>query len=132
MTMNLTEIQKRIELDTPQWVHSRLRLEMDPVDSIEPGCARIAIHFDDHTSWCSIGDPEQTVAAVADAVQHFICDETGTPWPEVIDDEDRCVGVLGATADTGRATWFRSGLRVPVGRLHDDLARAGLHVWLTA
>lgn len=131
MTMQLAEIQRRIELDTPSWVHSRLRLEMEPIGSTGKA-RRIAVHLDQGTSWCSADDLEESVAAVAGAVQHFICDETGTPWPEVIDDEDRCVGVLGATADTGRATWFRSGLRIPVGRLHDDLARAGLHVWLTA
>ena len=131
MTMNLAEIQRRIELDTPHWVHSRLRLELEPAPSGE-AAPRIAVHFDEGTSWCSFSDLEQAVAAVADAVQVFIRDTLGTPWPEVIDDENRCVGVLDATESNGRATWCRSGLRIPVGRLHDDLARAGLHVWLTA
>lgn len=131
MTLTLAEIQRRIELDTPQWVHSRLRLEMDPDPTGEID-SRIAIHFDQGTTWCSAADPEQCLAAVADAVQGFIRTELGTPWPEVLDDENRCVGVLGASAANGRATWCRAGLRIPVGHLHDDLARAGLHVWATA
>lgn len=129
--MQLAEIRRRIELDTPSWVHPRLRLEIEP-NAIAKTAPRIAIHFDQRTTWCTVGDLEQTVAAVADAVQQIIRNETGTPWPEVVDDENRCVGVLGASATNGRASWCRSGLRIPVGRLHDDLARAGLHVWLTA
>ena len=130
MTLNLAEIQRRIELDTPSWVHPLLRLEQ--LDSPDDADARIVIHLDQGTSWRDAVDLEQGVAEVAAAVQTFICDETGTPWPEIVDDEDRCVGVLDALQTNGRATWCRSGLRIPVGNLHSGLDRAGLHVWLTA
>lgn len=54
---------------------------------------------------------------VADAVQDFVCDESGRPWPEVIDPAGEFVEVLEPRLQNGRPLWVGKTVCAGIGEL---------------
>lgn len=132
----LSDARDAVLRDCPQLVPEALRIDWDPtvlagasadIEPDDPQCFVLRLGGGVKTLPVDKG-MGHTVAAIASAVQDYFVDETGAPWPEIVNVGGRSA-VLDVEAEGESAFWVgRDFFRCEVGELLAAARRQNLTV----
>ena len=121
----IEDIYSAIARDVPEEFRDQIAVRTSVGSSCE---ASIKLHLARGIRWIPVGEHHVSLVEVADAVQDFVCDEVGAPWPEVVTSAGEFVEVLEPRLRDGRAVWAGRAVCGAVGDLRAAVARAGLRL----
>lgn len=121
----IAEISWAIASDAPSQFRRSIDVRPGGEDA---GAATVEVRLGQGVRWMETGEQTEMLVDVANAVQDFISDELHAPWPELIDQKKRSLGVLEPHVRHGRAVWANELFCSSIGSLKEAVAEAGLEL----